>query len=117
LIDAFLVRVYRHLSLTPVNYKDEETTVTIINRNNTRRIYGVTEHLKNLKRRWSKLKFQVLDFAGMALREQIRIAQETDVLVGAIGAGLTHILFLPPESSVVMTANAEYTGFRNLAKL
>jgi EGF domain-specific O-GlcNAc transferase len=119
LIDAFLVRVYRHLSLTPVNHKDEETTVTIINRNSTRRIYGITEHLENLRRRWPKLKFQVLDFAGMTLREQIRIAQETDVLIGAIGAGLTHILFLPPESSVVqlMTANAEYTGFRNLAKL
>jgi protein O-GlcNAc transferase len=45
--------------------------------------------------------------------------QDTDVLVGVHGAGLTHILFLSTAAVVVeiLPANVNYEGFRNLARL
>jgi len=33
-------------------------------------------------------------------RQQLRIIQDTDILIGIHGAGLTHLLFLPDWSSV-----------------
>lgn len=35
-------------------------------------------------------------FSGMTLRQQVEMAQDACVMVGAHGAGLTHILFSPP---------------------
>jgi glycoprotein 2-beta-D-xylosyltransferase len=35
-------------------------------------------------------------FSGMTLRQQVEMAQDACVMVGAHGAGLTHVLFAPP---------------------
>jgi len=40
---------------------------------------------------WSELTF----------REQLQVAATTDILIGAHGAGLSHVLFLPPHSALV----------------
>ena len=45
--------------------------------------------------------------------------QETSVLVGLTGAGLTNIFWLPEESSLaeIQAPGKIYAGFRNLAKM
>ncbi|CAE7033761.1 EOGT [Symbiodinium natans] len=55
------------------------------------------------------------------LNEQIAVAQSTQVLVGAHGAGMTHALFLPPHARVVEIwcgdRGSENHHFRNLEVL
>ena len=69
--------------------------------------------------------FQLVDFAPMSLKDQVLVARNTSVFVGLTGAGLTHILWLPEESSVAeiqapnkrMPEAQPYGGFRNLSKM
>lgn len=49
----------------------------------------------------------LVDFGGMAPAEQLRIINQTDVLIGQHGAGLTHLLFLPDNASLVELNNAK----------
>ena len=44
---------------------------------------------------------QAVDFACLPVEEQIRIASETDILVGVHGAGLTHLLWMPPHGGLL----------------
>lgn len=57
------------------------------------------------------------DFATLTLREQIRIAAESDVLVGVHGAGLTHVLWMRPGTKLVeiIPPATERACFGNLA--
>jgi capsular polysaccharide biosynthesis protein len=47
---------------------------------------------------------RVVDFARHPLDEQIRIAHDTDLLIGAHGAGLTHLLCTPPHAGLLEIA-------------
>ena len=48
-----------------------------------------------------RLKLQIVDFAVLSFQEQVEIGHGTDILLGAHGAGLTHMLWMKPGSSVV----------------
>jgi len=64
------------------------------------------------------LEAQAVDFARHPIEEQIRIASETDILVGVHGAGLTHLLWMPPHGGLleVDPANGRaWRCFRHLA--
>jgi capsular polysaccharide biosynthesis protein len=45
--------------------------------------------------------FDVIDFEGLNLAEQIRLSAEANLFVSIHGAGLTNIMFMPPGSTVV----------------
>jgi len=119
LLDPFVRTVYSHLTLPYKQRLTEDTVVTIINRTTTRQIYNIDSHVAKLNKTFPDVKFQVIDFSKIPLRQQFEIISNTDVLIGAMGAGLTHMFFLPEQSTVVeiMAPGAHYAGFRNLAKM
>ncbi|KAH6676455.1 hypothetical protein B0J14DRAFT_585578 [Halenospora varia] len=126
LIDAFVKRVYGWLGIVPKRHGTEtnNTIVTIIDRKGSRKLKDMETYVANAKARWPEVTFQTIDFASMHLAEQIKVIRETDVLLGLHGAGLTHIFWLPEESSVIEIQapnrrepdGRPYTLFRNLAK-
>lgn len=57
-------------------------------------------------------------FEDMTLAEQVRTVSETDVLIGLHGAGLTHLLFMPPSGYLIELMPAGYQGrqhYRHMA--
>jgi hypothetical protein len=119
MLDPFIRRIYRHLGIEANQRLHEETVVTIIQRRGgTRKIWNLESHVAHLQSVFPKTTFDIVDFATLNLRQQIETVSQTDVLVGVMGAGMTHILFLPEESTVaeLMTPGTHYSGFRNLAK-
>lgn len=119
LVDPFIREVFAHLGMTYHDRTTEDTVVTIINRTTTRQIYNIDSYAAKLSTTFPKATIQIIDFATITLREQLDIISHTDVLIGAMGAGLTHMFFLPSQSTVVeiLAPGAAYTGFRNLAKM
>jgi hypothetical protein len=66
------------------------------------RISNLDEVLGVLHYEYSdRLKLQIVDFAVLSFQEQVAIGRGTDILLGAHGAGLTHMLWMKPGSSVV----------------
>ena len=120
MLDPFLRRIYKTLGINVKNRLTEDTVVTIVDRRHgTRQIHNLTSHVAHLTQIYPNVTFNVVDFATISLKEQIEVARGTDVLVGVMGAGMTHILFLPDEGSVaeLMTPGTHYSGFRNLSKM
>jgi protein O-GlcNAc transferase len=124
LINAFLKRAYRFLSIDARKHKSEKdhisvTNVTIIDRKGRRKLRNQDAMVEDAKRRWPTVNFNVVDFAALTFREQIQLMRQTSVLVGLTGAGLTNIFWLPEESSLaeIQAPNVLYGGFRNLAKM
>lgn len=52
-----------------------------------------------------KAKVSAVSLAALSFARQLELMQRTDVLVGPHGAGLTHILHLPPHAAVVELTN------------
>jgi protein O-GlcNAc transferase len=119
MLDPFLARVYEHMGIERRQRLTEETTVTIIDRQKTRRIMDLQKYLPSVQARYPNITIRAVDFASISLREQIVLMRETDVLVGVIGAGMTHSMFLPKESAVaeIFPPKFKYHGFRNMAKM
>jgi len=64
------------------------------------------------------LAVQAIDFACRPFEEQLRIAAETDILVGIHGAGLTHFLWMPPHGGLLEVdpeSGGSWRCFRHLA--
>lgn len=121
LINAFLRRLYRHVGLEEeyqVN-KTGQTVVTIIDRKGTRKLRNQDKLVAKAQARWPQVKFQLIDFASTKLMDQVKIVRNTDVLLGLTGAGMTHMFWLPEESSVaeIQAPGVKYGGFRHLCKL
>ncbi|RJE19216.1 hypothetical protein PHISCL_08441 [Aspergillus sclerotialis] len=97
----------------------DQIVVTFINRTGSRRLVDQEEYLKKLQSTFANVKVQSGDFADILFHEQLEIIQDTDVLVGVHGAGLTHAMFLQPRSAVVeiLPPTLNHKGFRNLACL
>lgn len=62
---------------------------------------------------------QSIDFAAILYKDQLKIIQESDILAGVHGAGLTHGIFLPSGSAMVeiLPPGLNHKGFRNVASL
>ncbi len=61
----------------------------------------------------------VVDLELLSFAKQVELIRSTDVLFGAHGAGLTHILFLQPHAAVFETLpyQFEYRFYERVAKL
>ena len=122
LLDPFIKAALEHMRLDTPPRLTQDTTVTIVNRtgtSHTRQLWNIDSHAEALRESFPGVTVQVLDFAAINLREQISIIRNTDVLLGAMGAGLTHIFFLNEESTIaeIIAPGTHYAGFRNLAKI
>lgn len=121
LVNAFLRRLYRHLNIEQEYHvnKTGQTVVTIVDRKGTRKLRNQDNLIEKAQARWPQVKFQLVDFATTKLMDQVNIVRNTDVLLGLTGAGMTHMFWLPEESSVaeIQAPGAKYGGFRHLCKL
>ncbi|KAK4992550.1 hypothetical protein LTR50_001092 [Elasticomyces elasticus] len=92
-------------------------TLTLIDRRNQRLLDNQDHLFAVLQKTFPTVKVQLVDFAQLPFREQVETVRKTDILVGVHGAGLTHELFLPSNSSVVeiLPPTCDYKGFSNMA--
>ena len=119
LINAFLRRLYTHFSITPRFKITGKPVVTIIDRQQTRKIYNLKGMTENIRKKYPDHTINLVDFSTLSLREQIILVQSTDVLIGHHGAGMTHVLFLPEESAVVEILPPTFSmlGFRQIGEM
>jgi len=99
---------------------EEDIVVTFVDRRASRRLIHQTGLFATLKNRTPNVSIQLVDFAALPFVDQLRIARETDVLVGVHGAGLTHMMFMPAGAGAVVEiqpAELNHVGFRNLAAM
>ncbi len=67
----------------------------------TRKIYNTEEILKFLRARRPEFNVTTIQIEQLSFKEQLGLVSETDILIGMLGAGLTHALFLPPHAGVI----------------
>ncbi|TLD26792.1 hypothetical protein PspLS_04531 [Pyricularia sp. CBS 133598] len=131
LLRIFVRRVLHHLGLEPFEPPtmplspgpNRNIKLTFIDRRGSRKLLGQEKLLEAARRAHPDVEIRSVDLASLSFVEQIRLVRsETDILVGAHGAGLTHIMFLRGEwegggKAVVEIQPEEmsYKGFRNLA--
>ncbi|KAF4509397.1 hypothetical protein G6O67_003573 [Ophiocordyceps sinensis] len=119
LVKTFVSRVLSHYNTSTPSRDADQVTVTFIHRTNTRKLIDEAEHIGALASAIPHMKLNVVDFAALPLTGQIDIIRGTDVLVGVHGAGLTHLMFLRPGSTVIeiLPEGFQHKGFRNLAQM
>ncbi|EED11601.1 conserved hypothetical protein [Talaromyces stipitatus ATCC 10500] len=93
--------------------------LTYIDRQQKRRLIDHEEYLREVQERFPYVKVQIVDFSSIPFKEQIRIAQRTDILVGVHGVELSHAIFLKPQSVVVeiLPSSCNLTMFQHLSRL
>jgi protein O-GlcNAc transferase len=120
LLNTFVDRALTLYGLNDTKPRQSENiTLTFINRVSGRRLVNQTQYLERLEREFPLVNVQSIDFAGISYRDQLKIIQESDILAGVHGAGLTHGIFLPPRSAMVeiLPPGLNHKGFRNVASL
>ncbi|KAK8812307.1 hypothetical protein WA158_007541 [Blastocystis sp. Blastoise] len=111
-IEAYYVRVlaYKYIGYDIASKKYTVPFVSILNRTPrtnlyNRQIRNIDEIMREFDTRFSGsfrciYKYIIMDF--LKLQEVISIMVKTDILVGAVGSGLTNSLFMLPYSVVIM---------------
>ncbi|KAI0097830.1 hypothetical protein GGR51DRAFT_577751 [Nemania sp. FL0031] len=92
--------------------------VTFVWRREHRRLQNENTLFAELSRRNPHISVRMVDFAALPFGDQVRVAQESDILVGVHGAGLTHSMFLRQGTGAVveiLPSGFEHRGFRNIA--
>ncbi|KOS40424.1 hypothetical protein ACN38_g8729 [Penicillium nordicum] len=120
LLDTFTNRALTLYGLNDTNPRQNmEITLTFINRVSGRRLANQDQYLERLRQEYPLVKAQSIDFAAISYKDQLKIIQESDILAGVHGAGLTHGIFLPPGSAMVeiLPPGLNHKGFRNVASL
>jgi protein O-GlcNAc transferase len=120
LLRTFSRRVLSFYGLSsPQPRRGSQLVLTFIDRTSTRRLVNKETFLAELKSKYPRVTVQNYDFAAIPLKQQLKIIQNTDILVGVHGAGLTHGFFLSPRSAVVeiLPPKLNHKGFRNVASL
>jgi protein O-GlcNAc transferase len=120
-----LDHVPRHPKLTddegqPTVLKDwnEKLVVTVIDRyNQSRELVNQDACISTLQKAYPDVIINIVRLKEYTFAEQFNITHNTDVLVGAHGAGMVHTVFLRPKSAAVelMPEGALWQGHRNEA--
>ncbi|KAJ9206950.1 hypothetical protein DTO021D3_1686 [Paecilomyces variotii] len=120
LLQVFSRRTIDFYGISPQSTEESpDIVITFIDRKESRRLIDQEAYLDGIRQQFQHVTVRAVDFASISFREQLQIVRTTDVLVGVHGAGLTHALFLKPNSVVVeiLPAGLNHKGFRNLAGL
>ncbi|KAI6352760.1 hypothetical protein MCOR25_009303 [Pyricularia grisea] len=96
--------------------------VSVIIRKGSRHLLGLDTHLSAaVKAKFGNVAdLHMVDFEGMPFRDQIKVARDSDVIVGMHGAGLTHAMFMEEGRGALVEIQPDrlcHWGFRNLAKM
>lgn len=125
LFDAFNKHVLHRLRI-PQNYdlkshrttKNELIRVTMINRSTAQRKLlnqnALRAALSNIS---SNYQVHLIDYAQLNLPDQLMFSQNSDILIGLHGAGLTNSLFLPDWAAMVELYNCKDKSYHDLARL
>ena len=65
---------------------------------------------KDLEPVLAKNGFEIVYFEGMPFNEQVKLMQETELLLSTHGANLVNLLFLPPIAIVIEMVNIDFTN-------
>lgn len=92
---------------------------TFVDRKQTRCLLNSDDYLEEAKARFEHAEINAIDFASIPFEKQVKIAWDTDILVGIHGAGLTHAMFMKPGSTVVEIIPKEggMPAFHNVASM
>ncbi|KAF6830091.1 DUF563 domain-containing protein [Colletotrichum musicola] len=127
--DAPLLRVFtrRVMQKFGVEFKTgrRETktlNITFIDRRGTRKLMDQDVLLEAARKEFPLPDFNIqsIDFAAISFPDQLQVVQETDILVGVHGAGLTHTMFLRENGAAVVEiqpSSMAHKGFKNLAQM
>ncbi|TLD05127.1 uncharacterized protein PgNI_09138 [Pyricularia grisea] len=133
LVKLFVRRVLHHLgvesfkpkAVTEANVMRKRLRLTFVIRRGSRKLLGRERLLEAVRHAYPDVEVRSVDLATLSFVEQVRLVHdETDILVGTHGAGLTHVMFLRaawegagPGSAIVeiQPDTMDYKGFRNLA--
>ncbi|KAI1123049.1 hypothetical protein F5Y10DRAFT_281241 [Nemania abortiva] len=119
ILNVFSRRVldFYGIETAPFRSKDKPIIVTFVKRRDSRRIKNQNALFAELGRRNARISIQMIDFAAIPFSEQLRVVQETDILVAAHGAGLTHAMFMRQNAGAVVEIQPrglEHHGFKNV---
>lgn len=105
----FVISSYKVKYLLP---PEDKLTVTIVKRKSYARTSQSFQHVSRQIKNHDKLvamtqatfptaEVRSVDFASLTFREQLKLIRTTDILVGAHGAALTHMMYLPTTSASI----------------
>jgi len=127
LLRLFVRRVMAHVGLrfetgprTTADGDKKDIRLTFLQRKGSRRLLQEEALLDAVRSRYPNVDIESVDMGSLPLLEQLRIVQETDLLLGVHGAGLTHMMFMREGAGAVVEIQPEglsHKGFRNLAAM
>ena len=65
---------------------------------------------KDLEPILKRFGFETVYFEGMSFVEQVKLMQETELLLSTHGANLVNLLFLPPAAILIEMVNIDFTN-------
>ena len=80
---------------------NESPLITIVDRRGTRKLWNFAKLVDMTRTRFPEANVSAIDLAQLTLRDQVRLAAETDILVGVHDAGLRHSLGLGPRAVMI----------------
>ena len=136
LLKLFVRRVLNHIGVKPFEAEAPSTPIsqaqtrkirlTYIVRKESRRILHFDALLASARLAFPDVEPRLVDLTSLSFAEQVRVVHdETEVLVGVHGAGLTHAMFLDGEWAngggkamvEIQPDIMQYKGFHNLARM
>lgn len=114
------VLAFHDIQDPPIRQANQSMVVTFVDRRSHRRLRNQTALFRALELRHPQITIRLVDFAAISFAQQLRVARETDILVGVHGAGLTHTMFMREGAGAIVEMQPEgleHRGFRILANM
>lgn len=108
LFNAFSKHILHRLKIALYKRKDKKLRITFLSRNTQyRNVLNEDELIDRLKEN-DEYSVQKVNFNRyFPFLKQLEVIRNSDIFIGIHGAGLTHLLFLPPWATVIELYNCE----------